>query len=51
MTDRPRGFLDWLPFLWSRVLFPAAQTAPTGATSRPETGRKHNRLAQIPRVV
>ncbi|HKA06428.1 MAG TPA: glycosyltransferase family 39 protein [Gemmataceae bacterium] len=29
MTDRPRGLLDWLPFLWSRVLFPAAQTTPT----------------------
>ena len=29
MTDRPRHFLDWLPFLWARVLFPAPQAAPT----------------------
>src|SRR5829696_9502832 len=29
MTDRPRHFLDWIPFLWARVLFPAPQQAPT----------------------
>src|SRR5438105_11680206 len=29
MTDRPTRFLDWLPFLWARVLFPGSQTAPT----------------------
>lgn len=29
MTDRPSRFLDWLPFLWARVLFPAPQTTPT----------------------
>lgn len=29
MDDRPRRFLDWLPFLWARVLFPSPQTAPT----------------------
>jgi len=26
MTARPHSFLDWIPFLWSRVLFPSAQT-------------------------
>ena len=26
----PRGFLAWLPFLWSRVLFPVQNTAATG---------------------
>src|SRR5262245_1519186 len=29
MTDRQRHFLDWLPFLWARVLFPAPQETPT----------------------
>ena len=29
MTDRPRSFVDWMPFLWSRVLFPSTQSAPT----------------------
>jgi 4-amino-4-deoxy-L-arabinose transferase-like glycosyltransferase len=29
MTDRPTRFLDWLPFLWARVLFPGSQTTPT----------------------
>ena len=29
MSDRPSRFLDWLPFLWARVLFPGPQTAPT----------------------
>src|SRR6476469_8494345 len=29
MDPRPSRFLDWLPFLWARVLFPAPQTAPT----------------------
>src|SRR4051812_48594567 len=28
MDSRPGRFLDWLPFLWARVLFPAPQTAP-----------------------
>lgn len=30
MSDRPTRFLDWLPYLWSHVLFPTPQTAPTG---------------------
>ena len=29
MTDRPRHFLAWMPFLWARVLFPGTQTTPT----------------------
>jgi 4-amino-4-deoxy-L-arabinose transferase-like glycosyltransferase len=29
MTGRPRHLLDWLPFLWSRVLFPGTQSTPT----------------------
>src|SRR4051812_3773386 len=29
MSDRPTRFLDWLPFLWARVLFPGAQAAST----------------------
>lgn len=29
MTDRPRHFLAWMPYLWSRVLFPGTQTAST----------------------
>src|SRR5437763_17187288 len=29
MTDRPNRFLDWLPYLWGRVLFPAPQNVPT----------------------
>ena len=29
MDPRPSRFLDWLPFLWARVLFPAPQTTPT----------------------
>ncbi|MBO0699774.1 MAG: glycosyltransferase family 39 protein [Zavarzinella sp.] len=33
MTDRPRHFLDWLPFLWARVLFPAPQQTPTNVRS------------------
>src|SRR6476469_9277391 len=31
MDPRPSRFLDWLPFLWARVLFPAPQAAPTAA--------------------
>jgi len=27
MTDRPRHFLAWMPYLWSSVLFPGKQTA------------------------
>jgi 4-amino-4-deoxy-L-arabinose transferase-like glycosyltransferase len=30
MTDRPRHVLEWIPFLWSRVLFPGTQATPTG---------------------
>lgn len=30
MSDRPSRFLDWLPYLWAHVLFPAPQTARTG---------------------
>ena len=30
MTERPSRILDWLPFLWARVLFPGTQAAPTG---------------------
>jgi 4-amino-4-deoxy-L-arabinose transferase-like glycosyltransferase len=29
MSDRPSHLLAWLPYLWSRVLFPAPQAAPT----------------------
>src|SRR3954449_4235918 len=29
MDPRPGRFLDWLPFLWARVLFPAPQNVPT----------------------
>src|SRR5436305_923435 len=29
MTGRPRHLLDWFPLLWSRVLFPGAQSTPT----------------------
>jgi 4-amino-4-deoxy-L-arabinose transferase-like glycosyltransferase len=29
MTDRPRHLLDWIPFLWSRVIFPGTQSTPT----------------------
>lgn len=29
MTDRPSHFLAWLPFLWSRVLFPGTQSNST----------------------
>jgi 4-amino-4-deoxy-L-arabinose transferase-like glycosyltransferase len=29
MTDRPHHLFAWLPFLWSRVLFPARQESPT----------------------
>src|SRR3954470_9331642 len=29
MDPRPSRLIDWMPFLWSRVLFPAQQTAPT----------------------
>jgi len=29
MTARPHSFLDWIPFLWSRVLFPSTQTTAT----------------------
>lgn len=29
MIRRPRHLLEWLPFLWSRVLFPGTQTTPT----------------------
>jgi 4-amino-4-deoxy-L-arabinose transferase-like glycosyltransferase len=29
MSDRPRHLLDWMPYLWSRVLFPGTQKTPT----------------------
>ncbi len=29
MTGRPRHLLEWMPLLWSRVLFPGSQTART----------------------
>src|SRR4051812_25817677 len=29
MTDRPRHVLEWVPFLWSRVLFPGTQSTPS----------------------
>ena len=34
MDPRPSRFLDWLPFLWARVLFPAPQTAPPPSACR-----------------
>src|SRR5262245_4716462 len=29
MTERPRNLLEWMPFLWSRVLFPGTQSTST----------------------
>src|SRR6478736_4135233 len=30
MDERPRSFVAWMPYLWSRVLFPASQSVPVG---------------------
>ncbi|HEX3150242.1 MAG TPA: glycosyltransferase family 39 protein [Gemmataceae bacterium] len=30
MDERPRSFVAWMPYLWSRVLFPSPQATPVG---------------------